>query len=250
MKKQIKQRQAKPKQIQPAAIAIAAAIGISLAFSFTGCAKLTSQLDVVGQQSIPSFDKILKIIPDQVSADEMNAGWSLAAPDGMARFIWSMDYSRSPMHDVMLEISAEPFTAAGLEPDKLPEDYAFYEGMLMMGQKLGSDVLTYEGDPTPLAAYEQIVSKYRTTVGYHASLDHYNVDIGGGNLFEWAKDMSLNASTGEEQDKDIVFVLNPDPFIAAGVDPERVDGWAYAQVSVDIDGKPTDVWKFLKPFNL
>jgi hypothetical protein len=52
-------------------------------------------------------------------------------------------------------------------------------------------------------------------------------------------------------DKDIVFVLNPDPFIAAGVDPARIEGWAFAKVTVDDEnGKPIQVDKILKPFNL
>ncbi|MDR3325447.1 MAG: hypothetical protein LBS82_05645, partial [Spirochaetaceae bacterium] len=69
-------------------------------------------------------------------------------------------------------------------------------------------------------------------------------NVGGGNLFEWAKDMSVN-------DKDIVFVLNPEPFIAAGTDPNAIDGWAFAPVTVDDEnGKPVVVDKLLKPFNL
>jgi hypothetical protein len=52
-------------------------------------------------------------------------------------------------------------------------------------------------------------------------------------------------------DKDIVFVLNPEPFIAAGVDPSKIDGWAFAKVTVDdANGKPVEVDKILKPFNL
>jgi hypothetical protein len=62
-------------------------------------------------------------------------------------------------------------------------------------------------------------------------------------MFEWASDMSTN-------DKDIVFVLNPEPLIAAGVDPNAVEGWTYSAVSVDVDGKPTEVYKFLKAFDL
>jgi hypothetical protein len=42
------------------------------------------------------------------------------------------------------------------------------------------------------------------------------------------------------------FVLNPEPLIAAGVDPEKAEGWIYARVPAD-DG---DVWKFLKVFDL
>jgi hypothetical protein len=53
-------------------------------------------------------------------------------------------------------------------------------------------------------------------------------------LFEWAKDMTTN-------DKDIVFVL----------DPARITGWAFAKVTVDDEnGKPVQVDKILKPFNL
>lgn len=207
-------------------------------------------LDVVGKESVTSFGTVLNAASGKVTADDANAGWSLEAPDGSVRFIWSEDYSRSPLHDVMLEFDAAPFVNAGLDTAKLPKNYAAYEGMLMVGTKLGSDKLTYKGDPTPLSAYEQIVGKYRGSVGYHTALDHYNVSLGDGNLFEWARDMKVNKSTNANQDKDIVFVLNPEPLIAAGVDPQKVDGWAYTTVKVDIDGKPTDVYKFLKPFNL
>jgi hypothetical protein len=174
----------------------------------------------------------------------MNGGWSLAAPDGAARFIWSKNYTESPLHDVMLELDAAPFIAAGLDPGKLPENFAYYEGKIMLGTKLGQEQLRYQGEATPLASYEQIVRLKRSSIGYHGALDHYGVNLGDGNLFEWAKDMGTN-------DKDIVFVLNPAPFIAAGVDPSLIEGWAFAKVTVDdANGKPVEVDKILKPFNL
>ncbi|MDR3051805.1 MAG: hypothetical protein LBU67_08815 [Oscillospiraceae bacterium] len=221
--------------------------------------KVGGKLDVVGQQSIASFGEVLKAIPDKVKADELNVGWALSAPDDSARFIWSEDYSKAPLHDVMLELDAQPFLDAGLDPDKLPDNYAFYESdttggmggkMLMVGTKLGSDKPAYSGSPTALAAYEQIVTKYRDSINYHASLDHYGVKLGDGNMFEWAKDMKTNGYDNSVQDKDIVFVLNPEPLIAAGVDPEKASGWAYAQVSIEENGKTTQVWKLLKPFDL
>jgi hypothetical protein len=174
----------------------------------------------------------------------MNGGWSLAAPDNSARFIWSKNYAESPRHDVMIEFSAAPCIAAGLDPEKLPDNFTFYEGKLMVGTKLGQEVLKYSGEATPLASYEQIVKLKRNAIGYHGALDHYGVNLGNGNLFEWAKDMNTN-------DKDMVFVLNPEPFIAAGTDPARIEGWAFAKVMVDDEnGKPIQVDKILKPFNL
>ncbi len=231
-------------------ISVGAAVLVVAAILFLILRNVGGNLDVVGKQSVASFDAVLQAIPDQVTADEMNGGWSLIAPDGSVRFIWSKDYSQSPIHDVMLELDAQAFVDAGLDIEKLPESYAAYEGMLMVGKKLGNDRLTYEGEPTPLASYEQIVGKDRDSIGYHTALDHYGVKLGDGNMFEWAKDMSKNTVAGGDQDKDIVFVLNPEPLIAAGVDPAQVKGWAYAQVEVEEDGKTEQVYKFLKPFNL
>lgn len=236
---------------------VAAAIGLTAVMALTACSGLKS-LDVVGQQSITSFDEVLKTIPDKVQADELNIGWSLTAPDDSVRFIWSEDYSKAPLHDVMLEFDAQPFLDAGLDPQKLSDDYTFYEDnedsnggrMLMVGKKLGSDKLTYEGDSTALTAYEQIVNKYRDSINYHTALDHYGVKLGNGNMFEWAKDMKTNGYDNSDQDKDIVFVLNPEPLIEAGVDPEKVQGWTYTQVPIEENGKVQQVWKLLKPFNL
>lgn len=209
-------------------------------------------LDVVGKDSAAAFDRVLQTLPSQVAADETNVGWSLSAPDDSARFIWSEDYSKAPAYDVMLAFDAQPFVEAGLDPRKLPARYLFDEDgrTLTIGTKLGSDSPSYDGAPTPLAAYEQIVQRYRGSINYHMAMDHFGVKLGGGNLFEWAKDMRTDGLRQRNQDKDIVFVLSPEPLIEAGVDPEKVNGWAYGQVTVEENGKMVDVWKFLKSFDL
>ena len=203
-----------------------------------------SKLDVVGSYSIRSFNELLQNAPQLVSEDKANGGWSISAPDNSVRFIWSKNFAESPLYDVMLEINAEPFIAAGLDPSKLPDNFFFKDGMLTVGTKLGNEKLSYQGEASPLASYEQIVKLKRGSIGYHGQLDHYGISLGDGNMFEWAKNLTTN-------DKDIVFVLNPDPFIAAGVDPAKIDGWAFAKVTVDdANGKPIQVDKILKPFNL
>jgi hypothetical protein len=211
-----------------------------LTLTVVSCGKL----DVVGTGSIKSFDKVLQQIPRQVTQDDMNGGWSLAAPDNAVRFIWSKNYAESPLHDIMLEFDAAPFIAAGLDPEKLPGNFAFYEGKIMVGTKLGEEQLKYQGAAAPLASYEQIVKLKRNAIGYHGAMDHYGVNLVDGNLFEWAKDMTAN-------DKDIVFVLNPEPFLKAGTDPARIEGWVFTKVPVDDEnGKPIQVDKILKYFDL
>ena len=208
-------------------------------FIFASC----SQLDVIGKESTRSFKEVLDAMPDKIAADEVNGGWTLTAPDNSARFFWSNDFSKSKIYDAMLEFDAKPFIDAGLDIDKLP-DGIVYEDKLVVGTELGSESITYDGEATPLASYEKIVELKRNSISYHTALGHYGVDLAGGHVFEWAKDMSKN-------DKDIVFALNPQVLIDAGVDPGKVQGWVFAKVqTMDKDGKKIEVDKFLKPFNL
>ena len=206
-----------------------------------GCAQ--NNLDVVGSGSVQSFSAILDAAANNVSVDKENIGWSLTAPDKSARFIWGDDWSKSPVYDAMIEFNVAPFVAAGLDVNKLPGYYISRDNKLLVGIDFGSESPKNTNNTTALNAYKQIVDLRRNNVNYHTQLDHYGIVLGNGNMFEWAKDMKVNS-------KDIVFVLNPEPLIAAGVDPKAVDGWAYALVPVDIDGKPVEVYKFLKPFDL
>jgi hypothetical protein len=213
---------------------VAAVLGIA------GCAKL----DVVGKESVASFQAVLERIPGGAEFDESMGGWALSAPDGSAKFIWSRNYRESPLYDVMIVFEARPFINAGLDPGRLPEDITVINGTIVVGTKLGNEVLSYKGDPTPIASYEEIVKLKRDSINYHGALDHYGVNLSKGSLFEWAKDMSKN-------EKDIVFVLNPEPFIAAGVNPAQIEGWVFTKVPVDDEnGRPTEADKILKPFNL
>jgi hypothetical protein len=201
--------------------------------------------DVVGTDSARAFDELLQKTGQWVTEDKENSAWSIVAPDRGARFSWRWEHS-AQTDDVTLEIDAVPFIAAGLDTSRLPEAITYSDGKLAVGTKLvppGSEAKA-KAKSTPLAAYECLVNLNRSAIGYHAALDHYGINIGGGNLFEWAKDLGTN-------DKDMVFVLNPEPFIKAGVTPDKIDGWAFAKVTVDDEnGKPIQVDKILKPFNL
>jgi hypothetical protein len=215
-------------------------ISIPLISALGSCGRL----DVVGTDSVRAFEQVLLQRPQALTADEANHGWSLTAPDNTTRFIWSRNYAESPLWDVMIEFDAAPFIKAGLDPAKLPENFAVRGGRIMTGTKLGTETLRYQGEAAPLASYEQMVRLKREAIGYHMAMDHYGVNLGGGNIFEWAKDMAAN-------DKDLVFALNPEPLLQAGLDPTQVEGWTFTEVIVDDEnGKPIGVDKILKPFNL
>jgi hypothetical protein len=218
------------------------ALSLVLVFAFTGC----KGTDVVGNAAITSFDAVLTAIPDKITFDEVNNGWAIESPAG-DRFVLGKDFSAAGKPDLLIDFDAKPFVNAGLDISKLPTDIYLYDSTMdkiLIYSEIGNKKFEYNGDATALDSFKEIIENHRDIVGYHEKLDHYGVSLGNGNMFEWAKDMATN-------DKDIVFVLNPQPFIDAGVDPTKIEGWVFAKVEImDEKGKPIEVDKLLKPFNL
>jgi hypothetical protein len=198
------------------------------------CAVLTlivavscGKLDVVGKDSARAFGEVLAAMPPSDDGND----WRIAASDGGASFVWNGERAA-------VIVDTVPFVKAGAD---ISQFMNVSDGRLLIALNFQS---AGRGKTNPLADYQHIVDTARSRIGYHAALDHYNIDLGDGNMFEWAKDMSTN-------DKDIVFVLNPAPFIEAGVDPNTIDGWVFTKVpSMDANGKAIEVDKILKPVNL
>jgi hypothetical protein len=201
------------------------ALAVMLIVSSAAC----SSLDVVQKDAVRAFGDVLGELPAWRN-ESVAGGWVLEAPDGNALFIFGEYF-------LGMEVEAAPFVAAGLKLSEL--------------ENVGADSIIFsvpfesvlDGAADALGQFETDAGALRNYRGYHTALDHYKIDLGGGNMFDWAKDMPAN-------DKDVVFVLNPEPLIAAGVDPNVIDGWTLAKVSVDIDGKATEVDKLLKAFDL
>ncbi len=204
-----------------------------------------SALDVVGKTSVTTFQALTEESRGSIAFDATANRWVLASPGG-ERFGWSSDFSGIGP-DFVVALDATPYLAAGLDPAKLPSGRYSFDAqtrVLSLSFEVGSAKFSYPGDRTPLSTFQKIVETQRPIIGYHAPLDHYGIALGDGNMFEWAKDMGKN-------DKDMVFVLNPAPLIAAGVDPARITGWVFAKVPVkDQSGKSVEVDKFLKPYDL
>lgn len=211
------------------------------AFVVAGC----SALDVVGKTAVATFQTLLETVAGSVAIDAAANRWVLASQGGET-FEWSADFS-GPSPSFRLSLDAAPFLAAGLDAAALPAERYSYDAAsnrLALSFDVGKESFTYGGKVTPLETFKKIVQTHRPIIGYHAALDHYGIALGDGNMFEWAKDMARN-------DKDMVFVLNPEPLLAAGVDPAKVTDWIFAKIPVkDESGKDVDVDKFVKPYNL
>lgn len=231
----------------------ATALAITLALALSGCAST----DVVGKVAKTSFKAVLDASKDNVSFSNEDESWVLRSSAG-DEILFSANFARNAASaggmadmdkpDVEFTFDAAPFLAAGLDLAKLPMidgiKYEIEDGRFMLHFELGNDAFSADAAKSFDATFAEIVRTQRSRIGYHEKLDHYGIGLGDGNMFEWAKDMSKN-------DKDIVWVLNPAPFITAGVDPAKIEGWIFAKVETKDDkGKAVFTDKLLKPFNL
>lgn len=215
------------------------------ALTLAGILSACGQVDVVAKTAVTSFDSLIDKLGDQVSLDESKNAWVLLSPTGESLEL-SRDFG-SDNADAVVEFDAEPFVNAGLDVSKLSQDQYVYDsatGRIRMPYEFSQDEFTFTDTTTAVDTFQQIVDTNRKIIGYHAQLEHYGIALGNGNMFEWAKDMDKN-------DKDLVFVLDPQPFIDAGTDPAKVEGWVFGKVKVDNGkGKMVEVDKLLKPFDL
>jgi hypothetical protein len=198
-----------------------------------------SKLDVIQTDAARAFGAVLAVLP--ATKNDADGYYFLAAPDESAQFYFDNQ-------GLAMSVDALPFASAGADLSTF-DNFSATDNRLTFF--LPAFNMLNENPPSePLAVFQKNLKVYRQELGYHTALDHYGIKFGDGNMFEWAKNLQTHSVTGENQDKDIVFVLNPEAFIAAGADVENIDGWVYAPVSVEENGVARDVWKLLKPFDL
>lgn len=232
--------------------AVLSALAAAAALAMTGC----SATDVVGKFAASSFAGLAEASKDRISYEAEDEAWALASPAGDL-FLLSSDFARNAgsggaadmdKPDAELSLDAAPFLAAGLDVAKIPATegikYELEESRFMLRFELGKASFAPAAKDSMTAAFGELLKAERGRVSYHAALDHYGIMLGGGNMVEWAKDLSKN-------DKDFVLVLEPAPLVAAGLDPAKLEGWAFAKVeTMDAKGKKLLVDKLLRPFDL
>jgi len=243
----MKQRKQKPKKkwwqkllIALGALVVAAALavgGLTLTVHLSHARFMRRSLD---SDAVQAFSVVLEAMPFE---EYEPVRWRLAAPDGGAWFAYDN-------FNITMVADAASFIAAGLNVAKL-------ENAVEHNLNPGNVSISFD---TPgfnmMNAWEQDtdIKQFAWALGslkeYLVTLeDRYYIDLGdslnmrGGALFAWAKDLTAGES-------DIVFAINPEPLIAVGVDPAKVEGWDYIQIPVSQDGEEILAYQFVKVFGI
>jgi hypothetical protein len=202
--------------------------------------------EVVAVHAVQSFDALLRAPGVTVARRDAAGAWVLTSP-GVETLTFGGD-NAAGSNELVVTLDARPFLAAGLDPSLLPAgaqlDGDGAHASLVMRYEVGTGTFSDAADSQPVQALQDLVRNHRTMLGYHAALGHFGLALGGGNMVEWAQDQHAN-------DKDLVFVLNPQPFADAGVDVANVQGWVLADMPVtDAQGRKSTERKLLKFYNL
>ena len=229
---------------QEAGFARMPAVSIVLAAIVFGTAFMAP--DTVAIYAVRSYDALLHAPGVEIARSDAAEAWVLTSPGGETLTFGGNNGSGA--NELIVTFDARPFLAAGLDRSRLPDGVEL-EGSgasvrLVMRYNKGAGRFSDSADARPLQAMQDLVHNHRAMLGYHTALGHFGLALGGGNMVEWAKDEQAN-------DKDLVFVLNPQPFADAGVDLNKVEGWVLADVPVmDAQGRKSTARKLLKFYSL
>ena len=188
-----------------AVIVIASAIMLSANHKF----------DVVANHAADSF----KSLGEEIGLSGHGGPlYEVFSPDGTEIF----SYGES----VRLTVDIGWFKAAGFDPEKFGGEAAADDSRLTIisNQVKGVDI-AYVNARGAFDVFETVLRSNRHALEYHMDHDLFELHLGRGNTFRWAKDWRTNT-------RGMTFVLNPRPFIEAGLDPENLAGWSFANVNI------------------
>lgn len=190
--------------------------------------------DVLGNKAVESFNKIAEKEASYIEVEELEPEktvYRYTLSDNSSSFFWG--------DRTGISVDIKPFKEAGLDISKLPKEMIEADKLIIEFEQAESKA----GEDSN-KAFKSFVKDNRDAVGYHAQLDHFGIKLGNGNMFEWAQDI-------EKNDKDVVFVINPEMIAGYGADVTKIEGWVYADVEMMNDkGEKIIEKKLLKPFDL
>ncbi len=215
---------------------------IFIAVLLSGC----QATDLIAKVSVSSFEQLLNEIPEQIAYNNDKGGWEITGSDAKDSIFLSDDFS-SNQSDIILNLEAEPFLKAGLNVAKLPDKQYLYDetmGSIMITYEIGDESFGKDAVKSALDTFQSIVKTHRDIIGYHEEGDHYKITLENGNFFAWAKALDKNKI-------DMAFILDPKPWIDAGVDMSLIKDWKFTEMPMtDKNGKPIKIDVLMKGFDI
>ena len=232
-------------------------ISLAVMLLLTACASW----DLIGIGAVEAFDRVIN--SENVEIEETRTGWVLHMSDYSTAFYWSQEFGSANdddggIFDIAITFDARPFINAMLDGHnfsipRLPADMITFTILseleflftINVGVKLGDRVPEYEREKTPLMSFEQILRHRPELIGYHDAGHHYMLHFGDtGNMLMFARDIAA-------QESGVVFMLNPEPFIEAGVDVHNIEGWKFgSHETMTIRGQNVMRYFLVKSFDL
>ena len=171
------------------------------------------KLDVVANYAVESFESLGEEIGLRGGNEQL---YDVYSPDGTEAF----SYGES----VRLTVDPVWFIAAGFDPDKFGGEAAVEDSRLtIISDHVEGVVVT--NDDNIFDTFEKVLRSNRHALEYHMDHDLFELHLGGGNTYRWAKDWRTNA-------RGMTFVLNPQPLVEAGLEIENLEGWTFANINM------------------
>lgn len=223
----------------------------ALAVSFAGCGR-TQTGSQEADNSLAAFNAIVKAYPENKGFHSALQHWGFKLPTE-EKFEWIKDMSANKA-DLAMVMLADPLINAGLNVNKLDKNEWLYEpaGKDEMGAVLPNRLIKpYNvSDKKQVSSgsedsMRRILKADNSIIKYHREQNHYRLIMGEGNEVQWTEKLGLN-------DADMIFVLDAEPLIKAGLDVNKLDGsgWEFRPESEDNMGMGSNPDQIVKVFDI
>ena len=171
------------------------------------------KVDVVANYAVESFRSLGEEIGLSGNDERL---YDVYSPDGTEVFSFG--------ESVRLTIDTGWFAKAGFDPDKFGGEAAVEDSRLTIISDHVEGVAAANGDNI-FDTFEKVLRSNRHALEYHMDHDLFELHLGGGNTYRWAKDWRTNT-------RGMTFVLNPKPLVEAGLETENLEGWTFANINM------------------
>lgn len=196
-----------------------------------------------GDLGYKAFGSIIKENKDKVGFHAELSHWGYTMPTG-EKLEWTKDTAANAA-DLALVILADPFINAGLDVKKLDDkEWLFNPAAKEEGKDLPNRLVRpfnvsdkKQKSSGSEDAMRRIIRQNPSLIKYNENSKKYSISLGNGFEAQWTEKVGATES-------DIIFIINADSLIKAGVDKNKLQGsgWSFIEAKGDT---PT---QFVKQF--